>query len=135
MPSLESGPSSEVSPAMRLNSLFKDDQNDRNSGLSEKDPELFAKRETVRYREAQELYALYERNPELFSGEMKFDLALIFQHGKESVDYQRALELARSSEADGFGGAETLVKATEDRYLLSLGQPQKWGTQAKREEK
>lgn len=130
MSSLEVGPSPEMSPVARLKNLFEDDQKDRSSGLSENDPNLFAEREVARSRVAQELFALYERQPELFTGEMKFDLALIFQHGKESADYQRAFQLACSSEADGFGGAETLVKATEDRYLMSIGQPQKWGTQS-----
>lgn len=49
---------------------------------------------------------------------MKFNLALLFQHGTSAEDYKKAFELAQAAKKDGFDGAETLVRASEDRYLL-----------------
>lgn len=122
-------PGQKPDPAQVLQELFEADQKDRSSDLLVTDEKLFLEREKARYEKAQELYTLYESDPSLFSGEMKFDLALLFQHGTTSADYECALRLARAAEQDGFDGAETLVKAAEDRYLLSIGEPQKWGTQ------
>ncbi|MFZ1626944.1 MAG: hypothetical protein WAT81_04035 [Candidatus Moraniibacteriota bacterium] len=126
-------PGQKIDPSTMLRDLFEADQQDRSSGLMEKDRQLFLERERVRYEEAQALYVLYEKDPALFSGEMKFDLALLFQHGTNTEDYERALTLAQAAEQDGFDGADMLAQAAEDRYLLSIGQPQKWGTQMLKE--
>lgn len=118
-----------IDPARILQELFEADQKDRSDNLFATNEKLFSEREGARYRKAQELYVLFEKDPALFSGEMKFDLALLFQHGANTEDYERAFHLAQAAEQDGFDGAETLVRATEDRYLLSIGESQKWGTQ------
>lgn len=122
-------PGKKSDPARELRDLFEADQQARSNGLLMTDEKLFSEQEKARYRKAQELYRLYENDPGLFTGEMKFDLALLFQHGASAEDYERALSLAQAAERDGFDGSETLVKAAEDRYMLSIGQPQKWGTQ------
>lgn len=116
--------------ATEIQILFEEDQKDREDGLLQRDSELLRARDAARYERANKLFEQYRQTPESFSGEMKFNLALLFQHGTNSEDYKKAFELAQAAERDDFDGAETLVKAAEDRYLLSLGQPQKWGTQS-----
>lgn len=116
-----------------IQALFDADQKDREENLLQTNPELLKERDKVRYEKAARLFKQYIQNPELFSGEMKFNLALLFQHGVSTEDYEKALKLAQAAEQDGFGGAETLVRVAEDRYLLSIGEPQKWGTQLLKE--
>lgn len=57
--------------------------------------------------------------------------AMIFQHGGDSSSYRLAHELVvRSVELDSTNNvARWLTAATYDRYLLSLNQPQWYGTQ------
>jgi hypothetical protein len=62
-----------------------------------------------------------------------FDLqeaALILQHGNDTTDYWTAHELALQSVQMGNADAKWLAAATLDRYLLTKGQPQKYGTQS-----
>lgn len=109
--------------------LFTEDQFDRKSGLNKTDPTLFAEREQVRYRKALEMFAQHKENPSPFSSEDLYHLSFLFQHGATSEDYERAHILALESERQGSEDAKWLTAATEDRYLLSLGKKQKWGTQ------
>lgn len=60
--------------------------------------------------------------------------ALIFQHGETSEDYKKAHELASKAVEMGDETARWLFAATEDRWLLSEGKPQKYGTQFKQNE-
>jgi hypothetical protein len=55
--------------------------------------------------------------------------SLILQHGTTSDDYKQANELAKKAVELGDDSARWLYAATLDRYLVSLGQPQKYGTQ------
>lgn len=130
MEQLPSQPQNNIDLATEIQILFEEDQKDREDGLLQKDSELLSVRDASRYEKANKLFEQYRQTPESFSGEMKFNLALLFQHGINAGDYKKAFELAQAAERDGFDGAETLVKAAEDRYLLSLGQSQKWGTQS-----
>jgi hypothetical protein len=54
------------------------------------------------------------------------DAALIFQHGTESSDYKRAFEWAKKA------NDKQMMAMTLDRYLVSLGHRQLFGTQANR---
>ena len=56
-------------------------------------------------------------------------LALIFQHGDKIDDYKTAHECAKRAMEMGDDGVKWLFAATEDRWLLSEGRPQKYGTQ------
>ncbi len=60
-----------------------------------------------------------------------FHAAMIFQHGTDSIAYKKAHELAqRAVELDSSNAtARWLTAATLDRYLLSLGKAQHYGTQ------
>lgn len=55
--------------------------------------------------------------------------ALILQHGDCSADYKLANELAKKGMDLGDERAKWLYAATLDRWLLSLGKGQKFGTQ------
>ncbi|MEM1126644.1 MAG: hypothetical protein AAGI71_08335 [Bacteroidota bacterium] len=61
-----------------------------------------------------------------------FHAAMIFQHGADSTAYRKAHELAqRSVELDSTNGvARWLTAASWDRYLISIGEPQWYGTQS-----
>jgi hypothetical protein len=58
-----------------------------------------------------------------------FAAALILQHGSESVHYELAHQLAKTARDGGVQGADWLAKATYDRWMISIGQPQEYGTQ------
>ena len=61
-----------------------------------------------------------------------YHAAMIFQHGSDSTDYRRAHQLATRSVALDSTNPESrwLVAAALDRYLLSIGEPQCYGTQS-----
>ena len=61
-----------------------------------------------------------------------FHAAMIFQHGADSTAYRKAYDLAqRSVELDSTNGvAQWLTAAAWDRYLISKGEPQWYGTQS-----
>jgi hypothetical protein len=60
--------------------------------------------------------------------------ALIFQHGETPDDYKRAHDLAAKAVEMGDGTAKWLYASTLDRWLVSIGKPQKFGTQFRRNE-
>lgn len=55
--------------------------------------------------------------------------ALIFQHGLSSDSYEKAHELAIKAVELGDNSARWLAAASLDRFLLSSGKAQKYGTQ------
>lgn len=55
--------------------------------------------------------------------------AYILQHGETLQDFALAHEFAKKSIELGDESAKWLFAATLDRYLLSTGKPQKYGTQ------
>lgn len=55
--------------------------------------------------------------------------ALIFQHGDTTADYKKANELAEKGMELGDERSKWLYAATLDRWLLSSGKAQKYGTQ------
>jgi hypothetical protein len=61
--------------------------------------------------------------------------ALIFQHGEISKDFTTAHELAKKAVELGDDTARWLYAATLDRWLISIGKPQKFGTQFKKNKK
>lgn len=63
-----------------------------------------------------------------------FNAAVIFQHGAKPEDYQKAHELAIEAYARDIKNtrAKWLIAASEDRFLRSIGKPQIFGTQFKK---
>lgn len=125
MPSFEEIPNNRI----EAEKFFDEDQQDRERHLDKTDPTLFAEREKARYQKAQEMFARYKQNPQTLSVDDIYHLAFLFQHGQTPEDYSKAHELAIEAEKQGREEAKWLTAATEDRYLLSLGKKQKWGTQ------
>ena len=68
-------------------------------------------------------------NGEVHTGDDYYHAAMIFQHGQNPDDYLLAHVLAVDAVAQGSKEARWLSAATLDRYLLSIWQPQVYGTQ------
>ncbi len=66
---------------------------------------------------------------EVRTGSDFYHAAMIFQHGQNPDDYLLAHILAMDAVAQGSKEARWLSAATLDRYLLSIWQPQVFGTQ------
>src|SRR5690606_38911922 len=64
------------------------------------------------------------------SPENLYQAATILQHGTDSEHYELAYLLAKHASEQGFEGAESLWKSSYDRWMLSLGKPQVYGTQS-----
>ena len=60
--------------------------------------------------------------------------ALVCQHGEILGDYKLANDLARTAMEMGDERAKWLYAATLDRWLVSTGKPQKFGTQFKQDQ-
>lgn len=58
-----------------------------------------------------------------------YHAAMVLQHGDVPADFQLAHELATTAERMGSEPARWLAAATLDRWLLSQGRPQRYGTQ------
>jgi hypothetical protein len=61
--------------------------------------------------------------------------ALIFQHGNTTADYKKANELAKKGMEMGDERSKWPYAATLDRWLISRGKPQKYGTQFRKNKK
>ena len=66
---------------------------------------------------------------EVHTGNDYFHAAMIFQHGQNPDEYLLAHALSMDAVAQGNKDARWLSAATLDRYLLSIWQPQVFGTQ------
>jgi len=63
------------------------------------------------------------------TGADRYHAAMILQHAHDPDDYLLAHELCVVAIGLGEERAKWLVAASEDRYLMSLGRPQRFGTQ------
>jgi len=61
--------------------------------------------------------------------------ALIFQHGNTTADYKKANKLAKKGMELGEERSKWLYAASLDRWLVSRGKPQKFGTQFRQNDK
>lgn len=59
----------------------------------------------------------------------KYHAALILQHGKQTYHYKAAYELSLQASEQDVEGAEELSKKAYDRWQISMGKEQKYGTQ------
>ena len=83
-------------------------------------------RDDARLKRVKELYL---RN-QLRTGNDYFNAALILQHSETPEDYLLAHELCVVAISLKHG-IESLAAASEDRFLMSIGRPQRFGTQYK----
>lgn len=87
------------------------------------------KRDTQRLNFVKELYA----QGKIKKPTQKFYAAFIYHHSNNSEDYKRASELAAEAAkakelADNYQ-AQWLKKAAYDRWMVSIGKPEKYNTQ------
>jgi hypothetical protein len=116
-----------------LSYAYQTDQGDRKNlkaylGLFR---EKLANRDSLRLRQVKELYT----NRLIEEPLDKFHAAFVFHHGEESKDYEIAHELAsQAASAEALKEVyqvQWLAKASYDRWMVSLGKPQKYDTQDK----
>lgn len=117
-----------------LELLFNNDQSDRRNKLRLENKELYLEREKERELRAREIYKFFREETIELSPLAILRLAFLFHHSGSSEDYKIALELAKEASEQGEEQALWLQAAAEDRYLISLGKKQKWGTQFKKAE-
>lgn len=122
-------PLSKKSLSSELQEMFDSDQDDRvaqkgewgDSELSKSRTESDAKR-LVR---AREIYDEYTKGEVVLLGEELVQLAFLFQHSLVTDDYKKVVELGNAAGEEG----KWIAAAGEDRWLISKGEKQKWGTQ------
>ena len=107
-----------------LRRQYAEDQADRNPILP---PDQLIPRDRSRRRRVKELFAadgLRTANDYYYS-------AMILQHGEGPEDFLLAHELCVAAMATGRIDPKTrwLAAASEDRFLMSIGRPQRFGTQ------
>ena len=113
-------------PHPELQELVNADQLDRQS--LQGGPESFQKiteRDRVRRARVAELLAQGAAR----TGNDFFAAALVFQHGDTLSDYARTRELAKEAARLGHPHGLWLTAAAWDRWLMSAGYPQRFGTQ------
>lgn len=107
--------------------LFQADQRERSPEDDQVvDLSSVTARDIARLKRVKELY----REGKIRTGADYFYAALILQHSNDSVeDYLLAHDFCLISIIKGDNRARWLAAATEDRFLISLGRPQRFGTQ------
>lgn len=115
--------------ARELQELFDADQTDRTAlhgnWNDSKLSKAMAQNDSVRLVRAREIYDAYVKSAATLSKKELVQLAFLFQHSRESDDYRIAFELGVAAGDEG----KWIAAAAEDRWLLSRGEKQKWGTQ------
>ena len=120
-------PAEGISPGDQLAYMYNTDQRDRVTLRW-----LNTSRDAARIARVLEL----RQRASDWEPEQMLDAAMVLQHGNDSSHYRIAHELAANANEKGVntqrwskGTAEWLMKATYDRWMLSIGKPQVYGTQ------
>lgn len=110
--------------------LYAEDQADRKPAPTQAiDWSVVGPRDAVRLARVKELYSAGE----LRAGADYYHAAMVLQHGAEPEDYLLAHELCVVALSKGYTRALWLAAATQDRFLRSIGRPQRFGTQYRSE--
>jgi len=126
--------SSEENLITEIQQIHKNDQKDRSGKFENIDVEKTLINDTKRLKRGREIYLDLKNGIVSLNSESLYYLAMIFQHGSNTEDYLIALELANLAIEKGNEKSKWLSAAAEDRYLLSKGEKQKWGTQFSNEQ-
>ena len=125
----------------KLYEIYQEDQGERTVMIQE-GMEKFLHDTTLLMRmvhndsiRKQEIYAMLPKLKKSRSTEDIQEAALILQHGDDTTDYWNAHELAMRDIHLGDTTARQLAAITLDRYLVAKGKPQRYGTQAFKNEK
>ena len=106
--------------------LYQEDQSDRTSKDGKPiDWSAVGPRDRAREARVKELYG----NNQLHTGADYYHVAMILQHGGAPEDYLLAHELCIVAISKGEERAKWLAAASEDRFLISIGRPQRFATQ------
>ena len=108
-----------------LAEIFETDQADRRGGAFANDPQGVMERDRLRRARVE---ALVEEG-RVVSGADYFYAAMVFQHGSSLDSFRKAHEFASRARDLGDGRAAWLAAASLDRWLTTLGRPQRFGTQ------
>jgi hypothetical protein len=111
---------------LKLVEVFQEDQKDREK-VYESPQQVAALRERDAARRKRVLVMM-----ELGEVKTKNDLyhaSVIFQHGERSVDFLTSHRLATLAALLGHKTGRWMLAASLDRYLMSIRQPQVYGTQ------
>jgi hypothetical protein len=110
--------------------IFEDDQSARSGPIDAVDMDVLNAQDSLR---RQRVRMLVDRGA-LKSAADFYHAAMVFQHGLDSLAYQQAHQWAKHSETLDAGNVDArwLVAATWDRYQMSRGEPQWYGTQTDR---
>jgi len=110
-----------------VSEMFLADQADRypEVGAQKIDWASVDVRDAARRDEVRRLY----RQGKLRTGNDYYRAAVILQHGKEPEDFLLAHDFAIVAVSLGRSSCRWLIAATEDRFLLSIGRRQRFGTQ------
>lgn len=106
--------------------LFAEDQGDRTpQPPSPIDWDVVSPRDSVRLARVKQMC----RSQALTTGLDYYHAAMVLQHAHEPDDYLLAHELCVVAVSKGVEPAKWLAAASEDRYLMNIGRPQRFGTQ------
>lgn len=111
-------------PGIELKQLFDEDQADRVPGPA-KDWAAVMLRDEARQARVKELIA----SGSLSTGTDYYHAAMVMQHASEPDDYLLAHDLCVVAISKGETRAKWLAAASLDRFLVSIGRPQRFGTQ------
>jgi hypothetical protein len=112
--------------------MYQEDQADRPSDPNVKaDWRAVSERDLARRKRVLELFRAHR----LKAADDYYHGAMIFQHGSAAEDFDFAYQLSlKASELEPtHRAARWLAAAAKDRYLMTLGKPQLYGTQFKRD--
>lgn len=106
--------------------LYHDDQSDRQP-LSGKaiDWTVVGPRDKARRARVMDLY----RSNQLITGNDLYHAAMVLQHGDAPEDFLLCHELCVAAIIKGNKAARWLAAASEDRFLMNINRPQRFGTQ------
>lgn len=110
--------------ALDINGLYISDQEDRRNNEIH-NWSIISKRDEFRRKRVGQLMD----SNKLKSANDYAKAAMIFQHGEDSSDYLRAVEFMKTAMKIDSTVNKSLFAAATDRYLLSVGKPQIYGTQ------
>jgi len=106
--------------------MFAEDQGDRTpQSAGPIDWNVVGPRDSVRLARVKQMC----RSQRLSTGMDHYHAAMILQHAHEPDDYLLAHELCIVAVGKGVEQAKWLAAASEDRYLMNIGRPQRFGTQ------
>jgi hypothetical protein len=109
-----------------LANLYRDDQSDRQTPPGKTiDWNSVGPRDKARQARVKELY----QSDQLFTGNDLFHAAMVLQHGEAPEDFLLCHELCVAAIIKGNKDARWLAAASEDRFLMNIGRPQRFGTQ------